>query len=64
MKLVVAILSGIARSKHPLISRENYPKPFIKFSDNESLLQKTLLRNASLSSVEEIFTITNRKLLY
>jgi mannose-1-phosphate guanylyltransferase/mannose-6-phosphate isomerase len=64
MKLVVTILSGGAGSRLWPISRENYPKPFIKLPDNESLLQKALLRGAHIPSVVEILTVTNRDLLF
>lgn len=64
MKLIVTILSGGSGSRLWPISRENYPKPFIKLSDNQSLLQKALLRGINLPSVVEILTVTNRELLF
>jgi len=64
MKLIITILSGGSGSRLWPLSRENYPKPFIKLSDNQSLLQKALLRGADLPSVAEILTVTNRELLF
>jgi mannose-1-phosphate guanylyltransferase len=64
MKLVVTILSGGSGSRLWPVSRENYPKPFIKLSDNQSLLQKAFLRGVNLPSVAEILTVTNRELLF
>lgn len=59
MKFVVVILSGRPGSRLWPILRENYPKSFVKLSNNESLLQKALLRGPSIPSAEEIYTVTN-----
>ena len=41
------------------MSREAFPKPFIRLADGESLLQKTVLRAAAVSD-GPIFTVANR----
>jgi mannose-1-phosphate guanylyltransferase/mannose-6-phosphate isomerase len=44
MVLIPTILCGGAGSRLWPVSREQYPKPFIKLDDGESLLQKAFLR--------------------
>jgi mannose-1-phosphate guanylyltransferase/mannose-6-phosphate isomerase len=51
MKIVVTILSGGAGSRLWPVSRENYPKPFIKLQDQQSLLQKAFIRGVNLPHV-------------
>lgn len=63
-KLIVTILSGGAGSRLWPLSRENYPKPFIRLKDGQSLLQKAFLRGVELKSAVEILTVTNRELIY
>jgi mannose-1-phosphate guanylyltransferase / mannose-6-phosphate isomerase len=62
--LIPVILCGGAGSRLWPVSRELHPKPFIRMSDGESLLQKAFLRGAALSGVKEILTVTNRELLF
>lgn len=64
MRLIPTILCGGAGSRLWPVSRELHPKPFIRLADGQSLLQKTFLRCASLSSVEEILTVTNREFFF
>lgn len=64
MKIVPIILSGGAGSRLWPVSRELHPKPFIKLSDGQSLLQKAFLRAHNLPDVEEILTVTNRELYF
>jgi mannose-1-phosphate guanylyltransferase len=64
MKLVVTILAGGSGSRLWPLSRENYPKPFIRLADGQSLLQKTFLRAVELPLVTEVLTVTNRELIY
>jgi mannose-1-phosphate guanylyltransferase len=59
-RLLPIILSGGTGTRLWPVSREAHPKPFIRLADGQSLLQKTLLRAAGLSGVEEIVTVTNR----
>lgn len=63
-KVIATILSGGSGSRLWPVSRENFPKPFIKVIDGESLIQKTYLRAVKIPFIEEILTITNRELLF
>jgi mannose-1-phosphate guanylyltransferase len=64
MRLVPVILCGGAGSRLWPVSRELHPKPFIRLSDGQSLLQKAFLRGAALPGVNEILTVTNRELFF
>ena len=64
MQLITTILCGGAGSRLWPVSRELHPKPFIRLSDGQSLLQKAFLRGAQLASVSEVLTVTNRELLF
>jgi len=46
------------------VSRESHPKPFIRLSDGQSLLQKAFLRAAGLPGVQQVLTVTNRDLFF
>ena len=59
--LIPVILSGGAGSRLWPVSREAYPKPFIRLRDGETLLQKTFERAARLDGVGTIITVTNRE---
>jgi mannose-1-phosphate guanylyltransferase/mannose-6-phosphate isomerase len=63
-KLIVTILSGGSGSRLWPLSRDNHPKPFIRLSDNQSLLQKAYLRGANLPQAIEVLTVTNRELVF
>lgn len=59
------ILSGGVGSRLWPLSRESHPKPFIKLSDNQSLIQKAYSRVASIVGAgKEILTVTNRELFF
>ncbi len=62
--LIPVILCGGAGSRLWPVSRQDLPKPFIRLSDGESLLQKAYLRGASLPDVAEIMTVANRDLFF
>jgi mannose-1-phosphate guanylyltransferase/mannose-6-phosphate isomerase len=64
MQLIPTILCGGVGSRLWPVSRESHPKPFIRLSDGQSLLQKAFLRASSLENVKEILTVTNRELLF
>jgi len=58
--LIPVILSGGIGARLWPVSRESFPKPFIKLADGESLLQKTYRRAASIAEGGEVFTLTHR----
>ena len=62
--LIPVILCGGVGSRLWPVSREMHPKPFIRLSDGQSLLQKAFLRGAQLPAVSEVLTVTNRELLF
>ena len=62
--ILPVILSGGVGSRLWPLSREAHPKPFIKLGDGESLLQKSYMRASSISSSNEIVTVTNRDLFF
>lgn len=62
--LIPVILSGGAGARLWPVSRQYHPKPFMKLSDGESLLQKSFKRAASLPNVAEILTVTNREFYF
>ena len=64
MKFIPVILSGGAGTRLWPVSRESHPKPFIRLSDGQSLLQKTFIRAAEMPEVNEILTVTNRDLYF
>lgn len=64
MSLVPVILCGGAGSRLWPVSREAHPKPFIRLSDGESLLQKAFLRGAQLPGVQDVMTVTNREFFF
>jgi len=59
--LIPVILSGGAGTRLWPVSRETYPKPFIRMPDGLSLLQKAYQRAAALPAVEDLQLITNRE---
>jgi mannose-1-phosphate guanylyltransferase/mannose-6-phosphate isomerase len=59
--LVPLILSGGSGTRLWPVSREAYPKPFIRLPDGRSLLQKTLDRLLPLGETNEVITVTNRE---
>ena len=58
---VPVILSGGAGSRLWPVSREAYPKPFIRLPDGKTLLQKTFERACGLSDTHAVITVTNRE---
>lgn len=63
--MIPVVLSGGAGTRLWPVSREGHPKPFMKLSDGESLLQKTYCRAMSLMASlgdgnGELITVTNR----
>ena len=62
--LIPTILCGGAGSRLWPVSRELHPKPFMRLSDGQSLLQKAYLRGAQLPGVRQFITVTNRELFF
>ena len=62
--LIPVILSGGVGARLWPVSREAYPKPFIRLADGRSLLQKSLLRAAAVAPGSEIVTVTNREYVF
>src|SRR5687768_12311447 len=58
--LIPVILSGGAGTRLWPVSREAYPKPFIRLSDGKTLLRKTLERAALAVGVSTVVTVTNK----
>lgn len=59
--LIPLILSGGSGTRLWPVSREAYPKPFIKLQDGQSLLQKTLNRLADVPGIKDVLTVTNQE---
>ena len=62
--LIPVILSGGVGARLWPVSREAYPKPFIRLADGQSLLQKTLLRATALANAGMIVTVTNQEYVF
>ena len=62
--ILPVILSGGAGTRLWPISREAYPKPFIKLPDGESLIQKCYVRARNIADYDEILTVTNRDFFF
>lgn len=54
------ILSGGSGTRLWPVSREAYPKPFIKLKEGQSLLQMTLNRLAEVPDITDVLTVTNQ----
>lgn len=62
--LIPVILCGGAGSRLWPVSRELYPKPFMKLGSETSLVQETLKRACTLSGVTEVISVANRDLYF
>jgi mannose-1-phosphate guanylyltransferase/mannose-6-phosphate isomerase len=61
----VLILAGGSGTRLWPLSKDEYPKQFIKLQDMErTLFQETFLRCLLLADIDDIYVITNEKLLY
>ena len=58
------MLSGGVGARRWPVSREAYPKPFIRLADGQSLLQKTLQRASSLDGASTVVTVTNHEYVF
>ncbi len=59
--LIPVIISGGSGTRLWPVSREAFPKPFIRLPDGNTLLHKTLRRAAGLDGVKQVITVTNRE---
>jgi mannose-1-phosphate guanylyltransferase/mannose-6-phosphate isomerase len=59
--LLPVILSGGAGARLWPVSREAFPKPFIRLADGQTLLAKTLARACAVNGVSHVVTVTNRE---
>lgn len=64
MTVVSVIISGGAGARLWPFSRESHPKPLIALADGQSLLQHAFRRALAIPDVSEVFTVTNRDLLF
>jgi mannose-1-phosphate guanylyltransferase/mannose-6-phosphate isomerase len=62
--LIPVILSGGVGARLWPVSREAYPKPFIRLADGQSLLQKTLARACAHVGASTVVTVTNQEYVY
>ena len=62
--LIPVILSGGVGARLWPVSREAYPKPFIRLADGQSLLQKTLQRASVLVGASTVVTVTNHEYVF
>ncbi|MGA1847122.1 mannose-1-phosphate guanylyltransferase/mannose-6-phosphate isomerase [Deferribacter abyssi] len=54
------VLAGGSGSRLWPLSRKKFPKQFLKLTDDETLLQKTIKRNLYFTEKEDIVIVTNR----
>ncbi|GJH20526.1 mannose-1-phosphate guanylyltransferase/mannose-6-phosphate isomerase [Caballeronia novacaledonica] len=59
-KLVPVIICGGSGTRLWPVSREAFPKPFMRLADGQSLLQKAYLRATALRNVTDVMIVTNR----
>src|SRR5690606_25638315 len=64
MKIVPVILSGGAGARLWPLSRESFPKPFIRLPQGDTLIRRTYLRALALGNVGHVVTVTNRELAF
>ncbi len=62
--LIPVILAGGVGARLWPVSRESYPKPFIRLADGKSLLQKTLERAVALAGKGPVITVTNHEYIH
>ena len=58
--MIAVVLAGGAGTRLWPVSRELYPKPFMKLPDGQSLLQKAFLR-AVKAGAREVLTVTGQE---
>lgn len=63
-QIIPVILCGGVGSRLWPVSRAAHPKFFIRLQDNQSFLQKTLIRAQNLPHVSDIITVCNQELIF
>jgi mannose-1-phosphate guanylyltransferase len=61
--IAVVLCGGVGARLWP-VSRELYPKPFIRLSDGQSFIKKTFIRAASLPEAAGVYVVANRRLYF
>ena len=59
--LIPIVLSGGSGTRLWPVSREAFPKPFMKLGGSLSLLQRTLSRCLPLADLQRVGVVTNRE---
>lgn len=59
--MIGVILAGGSGTRLWPLSRKSYPKQFLKFGDNQTLLQKTIIRLLNSKKADPLITITNKE---
>ena len=59
--MIGVVLCGGVGSRLWPVSRELYPKPFIRLADGQSFIKKTFIRAAAAPEAEKIFVVANRQ---
>ncbi|MCL2000702.1 MAG: mannose-1-phosphate guanylyltransferase/mannose-6-phosphate isomerase [Planctomycetes bacterium] len=62
--MINVVLCGGAGARLWPLSRELYPKPFIRFGDGESFLRKAFIRGAHMPQAEGFLVIANREFYF
>ena len=59
--MISVVLCGGVGSRLWPVSRELYPKPFIRLADGQSFIKKTFIRAAAVPEAEGVFAVANRQ---
>jgi mannose-1-phosphate guanylyltransferase len=59
----VVLCGGVGARLWP-VSRELYPKPFIRLGDGQSFIKKTFIKAAALPYAEGVYVVANRRLYF
>lgn len=64
MKVVPVILSGGAGARLWPLSRDTFPKPFIRLPEGDTLIRRAYRRALGLGNAGHVVTVTNRELAF
>ena len=62
--MISVVLCGGAGSRLWPVSRELYPKPFIRLADGQSFVRKTFIRAASAPEAEGVIVVANARVRF